>query len=128
MLVRTSNPGAADLQEQVLASGGPVWELVARMVASLGVGAVVGATAPAALARARELMPRAPFLLPGVGAQGGDPDALAPAFATGVGGGLVSVSRAVMYAPGADWRAAAAAAAAELRDRTWLMASEQGHG
>ena len=128
VLVRTSNPGAADLQEQVLASGGPVWELVARMVASLGVGAVMGATAPAALTRARELMPLAPFLLPGVGAQGGDADALAPAFAAGVGGGLVSVSRAVMYAPGADWRAAAAAAAAELRERTWLMASEQGHG
>ena len=42
------------------------------------VGAVVGATAPEHLARARELMPRTPFLLPGIGAQGGRVEDLAP--------------------------------------------------
>ena len=47
------------------------------------VGAVVGATAPEHLARARELMPRTPFLLPGIGAQGGRVEDLAPAFAAG---------------------------------------------
>ena len=68
--------------------GERVWERVARLVDGLGapgpasglhdVGAVVGATAPEHLARARELMPRTPFLLPGVGAQGGRVEDLAP--------------------------------------------------
>jgi orotidine-5'-phosphate decarboxylase len=47
------------------------------------VGAVTGATEPEHLARLRELMPATPFLLPGIGAQGGDVAALAPAFAPG---------------------------------------------
>jgi len=61
-LVRTSNPGAADVQELELAGGGPLWERLAALVDELGeagsagiadVGAVVGATAPGSLARAR---------------------------------------------------------------------------
>ena len=93
VLVRTSNPGAADVEDLELAGGGTVWERVARARrrarrrrgarASSDVGAVVGATAPEHLARLRELMPRAPFLLPGVGAQGGRVEDLAPAFAPG---------------------------------------------
>ena len=59
------------------------------------VGAVTGATVPGHLARLRELMPRTPFLLPGIGAQGGDVGALAPAFAPGRAGGLVSASRSI---------------------------------
>ena len=88
VLVRTSNPGGADLQELELADGSRVWERVARIVASLApvAGAVVGATQPGAVARARELMPDATFLLPGIGAQGGDVAALGPAFAPGAGG------------------------------------------
>ena len=60
VLVRTSNPGGADIQELELADGSRVWEHVARIVASLApvAGAVVGATQPGAVARARELMPR----------------------------------------------------------------------
>ena len=84
MLVRTSNPGAADLLDVPLATGERLWERLARMVAELGasgpiadVGAVIGATEPQHLARARELMPATPFLLPGIGAQGGDVAALA---------------------------------------------------
>src|SRR4051794_30611113 len=78
VLVRTSNTGAAELQDLELAGGGRVWERVAKTVASLGeagdsgladVGAVAGATAPEHLARLRELMPATVFLLPGVGAQ-----------------------------------------------------------
>src|SRR4029079_17545473 len=129
VLVRTSNAGGADLQELALADGMRVWERVALLTAVLGdaletdaplasVGAVLGATQPQVLARARELMPRAPFLLPGIGAQGGDVEALAPAFAPGPGGGLVSASRSVLYAgraSGTDWRGAAAAEAARLR-------------
>src|SRR5205823_12303265 len=74
VLVRTSNPGAAELQDAPGPDGRPLWECLAGLVADLGaarVGAVVGATAPGHLARARELMPETTFLLPGVGAQGG---------------------------------------------------------
>ena len=46
----------------------------------------------------RELMPRAPFLLPGIGAQGGRVEDLAPAFAAGRAGGLVSASRSIARA------------------------------
>ena len=52
-----------------------------------GMGAVVGATEPAHIARLRELMPRSIFLIPGVGAQGGRPELLGAAFAPGPGGG-----------------------------------------
>ena len=97
MLVRTSNPGAADLQELELAAGGTVSDRLAGIVAALGtdgigeaglsdVGAVVGATAPERLQALRELMPSAVFLLPGVGAQGGQVEQLSAAFAPGPGG------------------------------------------
>ena len=76
VLTRTSNPGGADVQEAELAGGGLVWERIAELVAGWGephigesglsaVGAVVGATQPDAVARARELMPHAVLLLPG---------------------------------------------------------------
>ena len=126
VLVRTSNPGGADLQELELADGSRVWEHSARMVAALGAvaGAVVGATQPGAVARARELMPDATFLLPGIGAQGGDVAALGPAFAPGPAGGLVSASRSVLYASREDgrWQSAAAAEASRLREASWAVA------
>ena len=107
VLVRTSNPGAADVEDLATEGGERVWERVARLVDGLGdgrgadsglhdVGAVVGATAPEHLARARELMPRTPFLLPGIGAQGGRVEDLAPAFAAGRAGGLVTASRSIV--------------------------------
>ena len=105
LLVRTSNPGAADILDLPLATGEPLWERLAALAAELGegeeladVGAVTGATVPEHLARMRELMPRTPFLLPGVGAQGGDVRDLAPAFAAGRAGGLVTASRSIAYA------------------------------
>ena len=82
VLVRTSNPGASDVMDLSLATGEPLWERLAALARELGedspgeladVGAVTGATVPEHLARMRELMPRTPFLLPGVGAQGGEP-------------------------------------------------------
>jgi orotidine-5'-phosphate decarboxylase len=84
-------------------------------------GAVIGATQPGAVARARELMPEATFLLPGVGAQGGEVEALRPAFAPGPAGGLISASRSVLYASRDDgtWQGAAAAEAARLRAAAW---------
>jgi orotidine-5'-phosphate decarboxylase len=134
VLVRTSNPGAADLQDLELAAGGRVWEHAAQLVARLGdagesglseVGAVVGATAPEHLARARELMPHAVFLLPGIGAQGGRVEDLAPAFAPGRAGGLVTSSRSIVFAHERDGGEPAAAARAEaerLRVAAWALA------
>ena len=138
VLVRTSNPGAADVEDLELADGGGgrVWERLAAIVAQLAspgdglaeIGAVVGATEPAHLARARELMPRAPFLLPGIGAQGGRVEDLAPAFAAGRAGGLVSASRSIARAhesaaaTSSDPRAAARAEAERLRELAWSLA------
>ena len=129
MLTRTSNPGGADIQEQPLADGRPVWERTAELTAAWGapyvgssglsgVGAVVGATHPEAVARARDLMPNAILLLPGVGAQGGGTELLAPAFRDHPAGGLVVAARSVIYAwreRRGDWQQSVRAAAAELR-------------
>ena len=134
VLVRTSNPGAADVQDLELASGEALWERLARLVDELGgagagladVGAVLGATRPEHLERARELMPRAVFLLPGVGAQGGRVEDLAPAFAPGRAAALVTASRAIVGAHreiGGDPAAAALAAAERLREAAWALAN-----
>jgi orotidine-5'-phosphate decarboxylase len=135
LLVRTSNPGAADVQDLELAAGGPVWERLAGFVAEHGaagvgesglsdVGAVVGATRPQHLERARELMPHAVLLLPGVGAQGGRVEDLAPAFLPGRAGGLVTASRSIVgahLATGGDPAEAARAEAERLRGTAWAL-------
>jgi orotidine-5'-phosphate decarboxylase len=133
ILARTSNPGAADVQGLELAGGGTVSDRLAGLVAALGatgssgiadVGAVTGATAPQ-LASLRAAMPSAPFLLPGVGAQGGRVQDLAPAFAPGPAGGLVSSSRGIVQAherSGGEPGPAAAAEASRLRELAWGLA------
>jgi orotidine-5'-phosphate decarboxylase len=125
VLVRTSNPGARDLQDAALDGGERVWERVARLVDRIDANAVVGATEPVHLVRARELMPRATFLLPGVGAQGGRVEDLAPAFAPGPHGGLVTASRSIARAherSGAGEPAQAAREEAErLREAAWAL-------
>jgi orotidine-5'-phosphate decarboxylase len=109
ILLKTSNPGSSDLQDARLADGRRVWELVAEHIGRWGepfigesglssIGAVVGATHPQEIAEARALLPHTPFLLPGIGAQGGTPANVGPAFAPGPAGGLVSASRSVIYA------------------------------
>lgn len=125
-LVRTSNPGAADVQD--LETGhGPVHERFALLVDNFserlagsdgklsGMGAVVGATAPEHIARLRELMPRAIFLIPGVGAQGGKPEDLGPAFTPGRAAALIAASRSIAGAddPGQ--------AAEDLRRAVWKI-------
>ena len=126
VLVRTSNPGAADLLD-LETPAGPLHERVAGLVDGIagrlagsgpaaglsGAGAVVGATEPAFIGRLRELMPRAIFLLPGVGAQGGVAERLGPAFGPGPASALVTASRSVAGSsdPGA--------AAEELRALVW---------
>jgi orotidine-5'-phosphate decarboxylase len=79
---------------------------------------VVGATAPRELAELREHVPGPGFLVPGVGAQGGDLAASVAACQGAWAPGLVSVSRGIAGASrGTDWREAAAAAARTLRSR-----------
>jgi orotidine-5'-phosphate decarboxylase len=133
VLVRTSNPGAADLLDVELANGDRLWEHLSRLVDELGhtgetslkdVGAVTGATEPEHLARLRELMPQTPFLLPGIGAQGGDVSAIAPAFAPGKAGGLVTASRSIANAHEATRATppdAARAEAERLRAQAWEL-------
>ena len=134
LLVRTSNAGATELQDAMLADGRPVWQHVAQLVDEWGedligaggvssVGAVVGATVPRIVGEARRAMPRAIILLPGVGAQGASPADVARAFTSGPASALVNASRSVIYAyrdaPPDDWRAAAGAEAARLSAAVW---------
>jgi orotidine-5'-phosphate decarboxylase len=117
VLCRTSNPGASELQGLEVAADAvaghpaePLWARVARRVAGWGpggtVGLVVGATAPAELALVRGIAPGIAFLVPGVGAQGGEvtpvlasgPATDAPAGSFAGGGLLVNVSRGIARA------------------------------
>jgi len=117
ILGRTSNPGAGELQGLQVAAdpaaghpAEPLWARVARRVATWGpggtVGLVVGATAPAELAAIRGIVPGLAFLVPGVGAQGGEiapvlehGRATASPAGAGTGGGLlVNVSRGIARA------------------------------
>jgi orotidine-5'-phosphate decarboxylase len=134
-LVKTSNAGSADIQDVALSDGRQLWHHVAALVAQWGedlvgdrglssVGAVIGATYPAAVAHARRLMPKAILLLPGIGAQGATPADVARAFTSGPASALVPVSRALTYgfrADGGDWRRTAAATAARLREEVWAV-------
>jgi len=123
VLCRTSNPGAGDLQD-LMVDGRPLYQHVAEKVARDWNGhgncaLVVGATWPAQLREVRAIVGEVPFLVPGVGAQGGDVEAVVSNAKTADGSGLmVSSSRAILYASsGDDYAAAAAAAARELRDQ-----------
>lgn len=136
VLCRTSNPGAGEVQDLELvpdddagARGERVHERIARIATGWGpggtVGLVVGATAPEELATIRAIAPGLPFLVPGVGAQGGAIDpvlrhgpAAADPGSAGTGGGLlVNISRGIAEAaiepgPGDPAERLAAAAAA----------------
>ena len=124
VLVRTSNPGAADILD-LIADGAPLHERLAAVVAAerrldgdgglSGMGAVIGATAPERLGRLRELMPRSIFLLPGVGAQGASAAELGPALAGHPASILVPVGRAIAVA------ADPAGAAEAVRDELWSL-------
>lgn len=113
LLCRTSNAGAADLQD-LLVDGVPLYEKVAMLAAGKwndhgNCLLVVGATWPAQLQKIRSIVGDMPLLVPGVGAQGGDVGQLVTAGQTPSGTGLiVSSSRAILYAASDETFAAAA--------------------
>jgi orotidine-5'-phosphate decarboxylase len=136
VLLKTSNPGSADLQDLTLSDGKPLWHYLAVLLQELAedhvgehglssLGAVVGATYPRAIGEARRLLPRSILLLPGVGAQGATPADVARAFTSGPASALVTVSRSVIFAyrdsDDPDWRSCAAAQAARLREEVWAV-------
>jgi orotidine-5'-phosphate decarboxylase len=122
LLCRTSNPGAQDLQD-LDCGGKPLYQRVAETVANEWNGngnclLVVGATWPKQLAEVRALVGDMPFLVPGVGAQGGDVEQI---IKNGRGKNsdalIISSSRAILYASsGTDFAEAARAAALKQRD------------
>ncbi len=123
MLVRTSNPGAGDLQDLPIGEGGGrLYEHVARLADEWNeagnVGLVVGATYPEEGRRIREICPDQLILAPGVGAQAGDIEAAVRALIDARGGGvLVNASRGVLYASdGPGFAQAARDEATRLRD------------
>ena len=108
VLVKTSNPGGAMLQDLV-ANGLPIYRHVARFVEGLAeqtagtcgygaVGAVVGATWPEQLAELRTVMPHTWFLVPGFGSQGGTARDVADAFDKAGRGAIVNSSRGIIFA------------------------------
>jgi len=121
VLARTSNPGAGDIQD-LQVDGRPVYEhVVEQCVAAFApdrCGFVVGSTYPREAARPRSLAPDRMFLMPGVGAQGGEIGAIRAALDAHGGGVLPSASRSVLYAGNGDgYEKAAAQAAAALRQQ-----------
>jgi len=121
VLCKTSNPGSGELQDLKLQNGHCLFEEVARRAAAewnarSNVGLVVGATYPSELARVRKAARGLPFLVPGIGAQGGD---LAATLRAGLNpdcrGLLINSSRGIIYASGGpDFAEAAGCAARAL--------------
>jgi orotidine-5'-phosphate decarboxylase len=110
VLVRTSNPGSAGLQDVQLTTGQTWSEMLAAKLNDLAsepgllgsrgyssLGAVVGATQPHTMQSLRKLLPRSIFLLPGYGAQGATAEMTRAAFVDGEGA-IVSASRSILYA------------------------------
>src|SRR5580658_7596153 len=122
VVCRTSNPGARDLQDLPV-HGRPLYQVVAELAARRwnmrgNCALVVGATYPEELAEVRAIATGMPFLVPGVGAQGGDVAQVVSCGQTSDGSGLViSSSRAILYAgQGLEFADAARAATQSLRD------------
>ncbi len=135
-LVKTSNPGSKDFQEQVC-DGRPMFHWIADAIQKLAektkgqggygiAGAVVGATFPQQLEELRSMMPNSFFLIPGFGAQGGTAADVAGGFDSNGLGAVVNSSRGIIFAyeksDGNDWLQAVEQATldamAKLREHT----------
>ena len=137
VLVKTSNPSSAEVQDVLLGSGEPVYARVADLVDEWGrdmvgargyssVGAVVGGTHPEQGALLRKRLARVPFLIPGYGAQGATASDLAALFDADGTGAVVNSARAILYAyrkaPGRHWVDAARDEAGGMRAALWAAA------
>ena len=131
VLVKTSNPSGAEVQNLVLENGVSMYEHMGALVEKWGestvgsygysaVGAVVGATHPTEAARLRALLPHTFFLIPGYGAQGGSAEMLKSCFGANGLGGVVNNSRGILCAykklGGTYYEAAKAATVAMQKD------------
>jgi orotidine-5'-phosphate decarboxylase len=136
VLVRTSNPGSAELQDAKLESGRTWSENLAEKLAGLAgdrslvgkrgwssIGAVVGATQPHTMESLRRLLPQSIFLVPGYGTQGATGEMTRAAFKDGKGA-IISASRSILYAHGEpkyssqfgkDWRKCVEAAVVDMK-------------
>ena len=122
ILCRTSNPGAADFQDLKI-KGVPLYQIVAEKIVTWNKQyrnclMVVGATWPRELKKVREMAPNVPFLVPGVGAQGGDVEAVLKNGQDKSGAGLIiNSSRGIIYASsGPDFAKAARVETEKLRN------------
>ncbi|HEY3992318.1 MAG TPA: orotidine-5'-phosphate decarboxylase [Ktedonobacteraceae bacterium] len=127
LLCRTSNPSARDFQDLLVQEEDgqthPLYEVVARRVQSWNEAGncalVVGATYPQEMQAVRTLCPDLPILVPGIGTQGGDLEAIVPLAVNERGErAMISASRSILYASsGANYALAAGEAALNLRDQ-----------
>lgn len=109
VLVKTSNPSSADLQDLQMKDGNAIYEIMAQLLDSWGadeigesgysfVGAVVGATYPEQMKDIRKLLPQSIFLVPGYGAQGGTAQDVQAAFNDDGLGAIINSSRGIIFA------------------------------
>lgn len=127
LLCRTSNPSARDFQDLLVQEEDgqthPLYEVVARRVQSWNEAGncalVVGATYPQEMQAVRALCPDLPILVPGIGTQGGDLEAIVPLAVNERGErAMISASRSILYASsGTNYALAAGEAALNLRDQ-----------
>jgi orotidine-5'-phosphate decarboxylase len=122
VLCKTSNPGAVEIQDLLVEGPEPLFLRVARLAIAWDkhgtLGLVVGATYPSDVAAVRRIAPRAPILLPGVGAQAGDLEHSVQAGVDADGANaIVNASRTILYAGArsSDWQSAARTEADRLR-------------
>lgn len=121
ILARTSNPGGADFQN-LDCEGKPLYQQVVKKVSiwneNKNAGLVVGATVPEELKVIREIVPDMTFLIPGIGAQGGEVESTIKNGIRKDGlGAIINSSRGIIYASdGPDFAEAAGKAAKELKD------------
>lgn len=105
VLVKTSNPGAGELQDLLVGEAQePLYQVIARKIVQTwndngNCAIVVGATYPAELQRVRTIVGDMPILIPGIGAQGGDVATMVPAGKDSRGWGMIiNASRSIIYA------------------------------
>jgi orotidine-5'-phosphate decarboxylase len=135
VVLKTSNPGSKDFEDQTLAeTGRPLYEKIGGVLNELGaslvgesgyssIGAVIGATFPEEGRRLRTLMPKALILVPGYGAQGGSAKAAAECFNDDGLGAIVNSSRGITYAFG-DPNISRDAFVHSVRENTLRMIAE----